>query len=146
MVTMNPFAITGVEVDGNDEVVRVDYRVQIGLQTPAPELLASDLNQGYEYDQEYKYEIYGSSATVASPLLVTVTVPALWRRGATYEDVYYLREWFDDPDATGSARFFIRRRSKKSGGGWNANDPLTDAGVQAGKSAIFSSICFATHK
>ena len=146
MVTMNPVAVIDVPVDDISGLVeRVEYRIQVGLQTPAPEYLASDQSAGYEYDQQYKYLVYASSGLAGGPFYqATVAVPQYWRRGATYVEVRYERAWFGNPAATGAASFFVHRRSKTSGGDWNQNDPLTDAGVNSSVSAAFSSLCFAT--
>ena len=149
MVAMNPAAVTSVQIDAiTGEVKRVTYRIQIGLQTPAPEYLESDLNKGYEYDQEYKYIVYASTANDGDTVVDTVDVPLYWRRGATYVEVEYLRSFFgDDPeDPLGSASFHIHRQSKKNEEDWNENDPLAEAGVMGSISALFSSLCYASNE
>lgn len=152
MVVMDPSAVTSIEFDDvTGEIEKITYRIQVGLQTPAPEYLASDLNDGYEYDQQFRYVVYANTALAAGAIEQdTVDVPQFWRRGATYVEVEYKRDWFsedpNDDDSAGAASFFVYRESKKSGGDWNENDPFTDPGVHAGASAAFSSICFATNE
>ena len=141
--------MTSIEYNEDDEITRVTYRIQLNLQTPAPELLSSDLNLGYEYDRVYRYVVYAARADQPAVVNTRMKVPLLWRRAATYVEVDYRRSWLNADnvdDVSAAASFFVHRQSmiNDDTNNWNEHDPLSHAGVHGGTSAPFTSLCFAS--